>query len=614
MPKVPALLVFLLFATPALPQAVTEGRTRAGLPWAVVELPGGDGVWAAAWLPAHVPVPTGWEEGSGVGGKALTAWFPSLSAPAQLPTAFAALPGAVAVILVGPVPARELATALEALEAVVPAPPQRALCSFADGVVTPVRSASEGFRLSFPLPPPWDPQSELAPAVAFLVERRFQRLGFSGPVRVEGGACPLLVMQHLGPNPRRMLTLAREKRRPLAGTVEEGELSAFAAMQQREASLWAVDPRRVALLGVERLGWGKALGPLFYPVEPAPAAVEALLAEVLLPRAGSAEVWERERRALPPQERTLGSGVVLAFRENASEVGILAVAFSGVDGALAQELAQEVGLRAAHRGLPSQVSVALGMAAAALAGSPEELVEALEDLAALVAKGPKETGETTALARARQALGLAPQAFAENLGVVLELPEGRDELAEAAEKFLSGLPAGRVTRLPQLAPGLAWQAGEGPAQVAAVVELPASLAGALAAEVLVQRLAAQGAQVELQHPAGKLVLLFSQSGLATVQQQDEALAGVWETARLFSPDDTARAWEALSRRLLGSAAQAAARRALSIFFPALGTGLWVSPEEAEVRQVVGELPGYKMLPRFGVGPGQGPAKGESKKP
>lgn len=609
-----AFLVLLLFATPALPQAVTQGCTRAGLPWAVVELPGGDGEWVAAWLPPNVPVPPGWEEGSGVGARAITAWFPALAASSQLLSAFASLPSATAVMLVGPVPARELAAPLEALEAVVPVPASRGPCGFADGLVTPVRNTREGFRWSFPLPPAWDHRSELAPAIAFLAERRFQNLGFTGPGRIEGGSCPLLVLEHLGPSPRRLLAVARESRRKLAAPVEEGELATFTAIQRREATLWAVDPRGVALAGLERLGWGRALGPLLYPVEPASQALEDLLQEVFLRHAGSAEIWERERRALPAEVRNPGSGVVLAFRENASEVGVLAVAFSGVDGALAQALAQEVGLRAARRGLPSQVTLALGMAATALVGFPEELVEALEDLTEVVARGSKETSRATALARARQALGLAPQAFAENVAVFLDFPEGRDELVEAAEKFLSALPAGKVMRLPQLVPGLAWEPGEGPAQVAAVVELPPSLAGALAAEVLVQRLSAQGAEVELQHPAGKLVLLFSQGGQATVQRQDEALAAVWETARLFSPDDTARAWEALSRRLLGSTAQAAARQALAVFFPALGTSVWVGPEEAEVRDVAGGLPGYKILPRFGVGPGQGPARSESKKP
>lgn len=608
------LLVFFLCASSAFSQAVTEGRTKGGLPWAVVELPGGDGEWAAAWVSSQVEVPAGWSEVEGAGEKLVTAWFPAFSAPAQLPSALAALPSAVAVVVVGPVPARELAAALEALEAVVPAPPLRVVCSWADGVVTPVRRTSEGFRWSFPLPPPWDPKNELAPALAVLAERRFQRLGFSGPVSVENGACPRLVLQHLGPNPRKMLAVARENRRKLAKTLEEEELSNFTAMQRREARRWAVDPRGVAVAGVERLGWGRALGPLLYPAEPAPTAVEDLLVEVFLRHAGTAEVWEGERRTLPPEVRTLGSGVVLAFRENASDIGILAVAFSGVDVVLAQALANELGVRAAKRGLPSQMSVGLGMAAVSLVGLPEELVQALEDLAELVAKGPGEGADATALAYARQSLGLATQAFAENVGVVLELPEGRDELAEAAEKFLAGLPAGKVAQLRQLAPGLAWLPAEEPAQVAAVVELPVGLAGALAAEVLVQRLAAQGAQVELHHPAGKLVLLFAQSGQATVARQDEVLRGLWETARLLTPEDTAKAWDTLSQRLLGSAAQAAARQALSVFFPALGTNLWVKPEEAEIRQVIAELPDYRMLPRFGVGPGQGPATGEKKKP
>ncbi|MFN3414480.1 MAG: hypothetical protein ACK42L_10520, partial [Thermoanaerobaculum sp.] len=243
----------------------------------------------------------------------------------------------------------------------------------------------------------------------------------------------------------------------------------------------------------------------------------------------------------------------------------------------------------------------LGMAAAAVVGSPEELVEALEEAAALVGSGSRDTTAGPALLRARSALGLAPRVFAENLGVVLELPEGSDELAEAAEKFLSALPSGKVVRLPQLAPGFSWEPQEGPAQVVAVVEFPATLGGAVAAEVLRQRLMAQGVEAELQHPAGKLVLLFGQGGQATVQQQDEALGSAWANACLFSAEDVAKAWASLSQRLVGSAAQATARQALSVFFPALGKSPWVAPEEAEVREVVAGLPSFKILPRFGVG-------------
>lgn len=601
MKKVLLPLVFLLFAGPAFPQAITTGRTEKGLPWAVVELPGGDGEWGAVWLPPGVSAPAGWEEASGPVESVVSAWFPALSAPSQLLSALPAFSSAVAVILVGPVPARELTASLEALEAVTPALPPRAACRFADGLVTPTRQTVEGFRWSFPLPPLWDPRSELAPVLAFLLEKRWQKLGFTGPVRVEGSPCPLLVLEHRGPNPRKVLTMARESRAKLAAAVGEGELADFSAIQRREASLWAVGPKKVAMAGVERLGWGKELGPLLYPVEPAPAAVEALLKEVLLAYAGQAELWERERRTLPPEVRTLSSGVVLAFRETGSDVGIMAVAFSGVEGALAHALAQEVGLRAAKKGLPSQVTVALGMAAAAVVGSPEELVEALEEVSTLVGSAARETKAGPALLRARNALGLAPQAFAENLGVVLELPEGSDELAEAAEKFLSALPAGKVLRLPQLAPGLSWEPQEGPAQVVAVVELPATLPGAVAAEVLRQRLVAQGVEAELQHPAGKLVLLFGQSGQATVQQQDEALGAAWANACLFSAEDVGKAWASLSQRLVGSAAQATARIALSVFYPALGSGHWVAPEEKEVREVVAGLPGFKILPRFGVG-------------
>ncbi|MFN3414025.1 MAG: hypothetical protein ACK42L_08205, partial [Thermoanaerobaculum sp.] len=125
MKKVLLPLVFLLFTGPAFSQAITAGRTGKGLPWAVVELSGGDGELAAVWLPPGVSAPAEWEEASGPVGNVASAWFPTLSAPSQLLSALPGFSSAVAVILVGPVPARELAVFMEALEAVTPALPPR---------------------------------------------------------------------------------------------------------------------------------------------------------------------------------------------------------------------------------------------------------------------------------------------------------------------------------------------------------------------------------------------------------------------------------------------------------------------------------------------------------
>lgn len=600
-----ALLLVLLGAAPAFPQAVTQGRTEKGLPWAVVELPGGDAEWVAVWAPPGAPPPAGFEEASAPWGQVWAAWRPALSAPVALAQVLEGVTQAAAVAFVGPVPARELAAALAVTERVTPQQVPKTPCGFADGVVRAVRRDQEGFRWAFPLPPPGDPRFELARPLAWVLEGRFRRLGFTGPVRVEGEACPALVLQHQGGSPRQQLALARERRATLAAPVTAEELSGFFQVQRREATRWAVDPRGVAVAAAERLGLDRPLGPLFFPVEPAPAAVEALLRETLLTYAGQGEVWERERRALPPEQRVLSNGAVLAWRATDSDVGVLAVGLAGLDAQAAQALAQELALAAARAGLPAQTVTFGGMAAVALVGQPEDLVEALEGLVGSVS-GASSRPLSPLHARVREALGLGHTIFGENLAVFLSLPEDGEELSEAAEKFLAAVPAGTVRRLVRLSAGLEWQGGEGPAEVMAVVELPSTLAGVVVAEALALRLRAQGLEVDLHNPPGSLALCFGGGGAESLARQEEVLASAWETARLLTSEDTARAWASLAHRMVGSAAQAAMRQALSVFLPTLAQGLRSEPDREEVRQVVAGLPGYKQLPRFGIGPGEPP--------
>ncbi|MGC8917486.1 MAG: hypothetical protein ACP5NF_10975 [Thermoanaerobaculum sp.] len=604
-------LAVWLGASSAGAQALSQGVTGRGVPWAVVEVPGGDAEWVAVWLAADAsPPPRPWEDVGGSFGRSVVLSVPALAAPAALGEAFPALSGAVAVVLLGPVPKRDLALALEALEGVSPGQRPSARCSASDGVVTLVRKESEGFRWAFPLPGRPDPRFELAEAAAWLLEKRWRAQGFSGPVRVEGGACPLLVFYHRGGDPRERLVDARDRRGELAAPVEEGEMTAFLAVQKREAHRWAVDPKGVALAACQRLGWGGALGPLFFPVAPSPAALTRFLAEVMEP-AGNAEIYERERRILPPETKTLANGAVLVLTRTGGDTGLLAVALSGLDATVAGDLAQEGAVSLAAKGLPSQVTVASGMAAVAAVGSGEELIDALEELMAVVSR-PRGRGGAGLRTQALEALGLGFEVFGENVAVVLALPEGHEELGEAAEKFLAAVPAGKVRQIRRLAPGLWRQERVGSGEVWAVVELPGTLAGTVVGEALAQRLAAQGVEVEQHHPPGGLVVLFGGGGAPTLPAQEERLASAWEEARLLGPEDTTKAWEALTGRLFGSAAQATARRALGVFAPSLAPPFWQPPGDEEVRQVAVALPGFRQLPRLGAGPAGAPAKGSGK--
>ncbi|MCX7894434.1 MAG: hypothetical protein N2447_00550 [Thermoanaerobaculum sp.] len=597
-------LPMLLGTWPLWPQAVTQGRTSQGLPWAVVELPGGDSEVVAAWVTGDLEQgPPGWEPSGWTGGLAFVASAPALQAPLLLAERLQVLPASRAVVFLGPVPARELSACLHHLEAVPYAPPPRAPCGTVDGSVTFHRREVEGFRLSFPLPPPWDPRFELAPAAAFVLDRRFRQLGFSGPVRVEREVCPQLTLEHLGDKPYQAFNLARASRQHLAAPVAEGELAPFFLLQRREVNGWAVNPREFAVKVVERLGWGRPLGPAFLPLTPAPAAVEELLRQSLLAYIGQGEVWQRERRGSFHEVATLANGAVLVLREIPAEVGILAVGFGGVESEAARGLATQLAVLASQQGLPSQVAAGVGTAAVGVVGSSEELVEILESLVAQVT-GWRGTTTGRARSRALAACGLEGVVRGENVAVALELPEGGEELGEAAEKFLASLPAGEVRRLPSLQAGLWWQEAGGPAEVVAVVELPGDLAGLVAAQALSQRLQAQGAEVNVQSLAGFLLLVFGLAGGGTVQSQDEALAGVWDTARMVTAEDVRQAWERLTQQFFGSAAQGVMRRALAVFLPPLASTVWRAPEASAVRQLVNSLPGYKALARFGFGPAE----------
>ncbi|MGQ9834685.1 MAG: hypothetical protein ACUVRQ_01675 [Thermoanaerobaculaceae bacterium] len=590
-------LLLTLVPLPLFGQAVTQGKTTQGLPWAVVELPGGDTEIVAAWLPPGAPVPLGWEEAQSTWPRVVVKEELAGKGIARLMESLEELEAVVAVALVGPSPARELSGLLAKLEGAKPAQPPKSVCSFTDGVVDFVRADREGFALTLPAPGPEDGSWELTELAVFLAERRWQQLGFSGPVRWRAGPCPTVTLEDHREEPRRRLAQGREMLGELGKPVEPFEQQAYRSWKLRETARWAVDPKAVAVEACQRLGWGRALGPMFYPPQVSPKAASELMAKVFGLFRGRATVFERERRATAPESETLPNGVSLLLQPIAADFGLLAVAFSGVAPQAAQEVARSFGVEVVKQGYPAETVAVAGMVAVVVVANPAELTENLERLAMLLSREASPTDPL--VARGLQALGLGSRIAGENVAVLLQLPEGEEEVLEAVHKFLASLPSGSLLRGGSLEPGLVWQDADAPAEIAAFCELPESLPGAVLGQVLVRRLAAQGINADLNHQPGRLLLRFWGGGAESLQAQDAILERTWESARLLSAREILSAWPEFLQALSGSAAKVAMRQVMGVFFS--GFGHLAPPEEEEVAGLLQRLPGYRSLPRLGMG-------------
>ena len=193
----------LLVSTPLLGQAMSEWRTTHDLPVAIAEVAGGDVEVLTAVLPAEASPP---DTVAGFPAQ-LTARRGALLWSVRVPALLVqsalsefvqtlATTGCAAVVLLGPVPARELEGPLAALEGVPVRPLPRVPCVLAEGGVEVRRGSPERVTLSLALPGPTDPRYDLIPAlVAFLRAR----LATTFPdVRVESeleGACARLLVR-----------------------------------------------------------------------------------------------------------------------------------------------------------------------------------------------------------------------------------------------------------------------------------------------------------------------------------------------------------------------------------------------------------------------------------
>jgi len=611
----------LVTATPQLwAQAVSEWRTPAGLPVAVVEIAGGDIEHLAALVPATAAPPAivaGWPAVTAARPGALL-W--SVDVPTTIAThaaiemaAALGVTGCGGLAAVGPLPARDLAAALEGLAA-LPAVALWRECILADGREEVLRGSPERVELAFTVPQPDDLRFDTLPALAAVLERRLaaQLTGVRVGLDQQQG-CWRLVLRLGGDSlsPRAALGRLRAAIAAEGGReVESAELAGATARLRRGAVMLAADGGALAAHLVERLARGGRAAGAVTPTFPSALALGELMREVLGGRSGLALLVEAERRAVPEAPEVLHGGVILTTRWLAEPLGIVALALGGVDPATGARLSAALAARLADAGWHAATRDIAGVATVTAVVPPGDVPEAIEVLAGglLVPAEPAPADELAGEVAA--ALGLDAAPAAESLSMALALPADAEEGVEAARKFLAEIPRGGVRTSP--APGsprLVWTAGEEQPRLAAVVELPATAAGWLAGEVLAARLNAAGtARAARMSPAGSHVMVLDAGGEASVPELDSRLAAAWSRSRgVPSEQELDAAARRLFGALYGDLPAATARAAAAPFLAGLpGEAALLAPDRQEVAAALAALPAWDALLRFARGPAPAP--------
>ncbi len=609
----------LLLSAPeraALAQAVTEWRTPAGLPVAVVEMSGGDVEHFAALLPATATLPSalaGWPSAATARPGALlwTLTVPAtVAAQAAIELAAAvSVTGCGALVAVGPVPARELQGPLAGLAEIAAPLSLRAGCTIADGRDEVVRGADERIELLLAAPQPDDPRFDSLPALAAVLERRLAVTlpGVRVGTELRDGCWRLVTRLAAGNQGVRSL-LRRLREQVAAATaapVTEAELTAATAPLRRAAAVVAADPAAAGVQLVERLARGGRAAGALLPVVPGATALGDLLREIAGGRAGLAVITEAERRGRPEEPETLPNGVILSIRWLAEEVGVIALAFGSLDPAAGQPLTAALATRLAAGGWSARPGEVAGVPVLTAVVPAVDVPEALEALVEALAE-PTQPATAGVANDVAATLGLHASADAESLSLALVLPPEAEEGIEAARKFFSEVPAGGVrSTVTPSGSRLAWTTEDGTPRLAAVVDLPDGAAGWLAGEVLAARAGGDvAAHAVWMSPAGGLALVLLAEGEAHVPALDARLAAGW--ARLRRPAAEAELTAAARRlfaRLYGDLSAAAARAAVRPFLPDIPTeAALLAPDAGEVSAALAALPAWEALLRVARGP------------
>lgn len=609
-----ALLASVLFSASSFAQATSQWLSASSIPLAVVEVPGGDLEHLVVVAPPEVSLP------ATVMGRAATvttqpgATVWTLSVP-ELLTVVAArevlgqLTAAGAVVAVGPVPARDLRSAFDLLDAVSYRPPPKRHCIVADGTLEVLRGADERVELAFAAPSPGESEFPLTEALAAWLRVRLSRefAGFRVDVETVQGCSRLRLQASAGDDePRRMLERLRNALRSLAvRPASDTEVAEVQGRLQRRSAKWATTGSLVARELADGLAHGAPVSALVAPPTVTADVLAGIAAKVLATHSGAARVVEQERRAGQETQETLDNGVVVSWRWIPGEVAVAAVAFGGLEPGAGRSAARSVAAAAAASGWVVDVVDLLGLNLVAVAVPAADVAAVLEttaeSLAALPA-APLPPLDATLADR----LGLARAPTAESLSLAMALPIEADEAPEAATKFFASLPSGELRSAGAGAEtALSWSAGALPPRLLAVVDLPADATGLLAGSVLAARLAGIGGVTPAWVAApGRLLLRLDARGDGDVPSLDNRLAQAWAAARAPAADaEIQTAAATLAAHLSGDLARSTARAAATHFLPALPSPEALLVVEAEAISVVlRELPPWTDLTRAAEGP------------
>jgi hypothetical protein len=598
-------------------QAVTDFETATGVVAAIVETPGGDVEHFAAALPKEASVPTAVLGFPVEASSASTHKIVQLTVPSRLATlalleiskVFAS-DGFIALVALGPVPARDLSTAVEALPAARRSRPGEGRCVIADGGLEVLRGTADRVDLSFAAPGPDDPRFDLLPGLAGALQRRLAS-PFPG-VRVDvatAGQCASLVVRVPAVADETPATLARlrDAIRTFSGARPPSDaLAAVQRQLERRRLRWAADGRATAKELVERAATGaRVAGGLVAPGLD-PDGLAALAREVFVGHVGFARIIEQERRAVGAEVHSLENGVTVSLNRLPADVGVVSLAFSGLVTSAAHAILGEFGGRAADRGWFAQRSDVLGIPAGAAVLPPEDVVEALELVAACVAGG-KAQAEAPLEAMISKELGLRAKVYGSGVSIAIGVPAGIDEVGEACAKFFSGVPpAGVTSQALDSGPALQWEVTDETPHMIAVVSLTASQFAPLAGQIIIERLR--------DHPTssarwlgvpGRLTLLVEAVGGSDVPALDTQQASVWQkVCRPVDAETVGRAANALADSLYGDLLKAASRHAAERFLPSIDAPeALVAADPRDLSILLRALPRWEELRRFARGPG-----------
>ena len=610
-----AVAVAAASCTIAAAQVVSEWRTARNLPVAVVEVAGGDVEHFAALIPADAAPPAAvagfpTKVKPGRLSQLWSATVPSLAAQPALAEFVAALSasGSAALVVMGPVPAREVQSNSAAIEAIPAREPGRLPCVLAEGGVAVRRGVPDSVELAIALPPADDARGDIAPALISLVRGRLA----SGVPDARVGAeleddCARMVVRVAAhdEHPRAVLRRLRQVLAQLPATpVSEEELSRALAACQALSGQAAVGGDPVAEELAKRLARGGSAVRAFATPSIDSGTMAEFARQVLSGHPGFATLVEQERRpqAEPPQ--TLDNGVVLTTNWIPGETGVVALALGGIAPRSGRDILEAAATAAAREGWPAVLGEIAGVPTLAIAAPGPSVTDVIERLSESVSAA-RPVARNDVEAEAARTIGLADSLTAETVSVALALPPEVEVGTEAAGKFFGSLASGRLSAgIAPAGPGLKWTVGEGTPQVLGIANLPPSAAGMVGWQVLHDRLIREtGIRATSFAPAGRLLLAVASEGGPSVPVLDGRLAALWKGAlRPATGAEVAAAALQTLATLYGDTAQATARAAAAAFLPAVPTQAeLLGIDVKQVNAVIAALPAWDTLTRFARG-------------